>query len=603
RDVAWAALVVATAYVAAWRWLRDSGEPPRGSSRLGLQLPGHQAGIAVQALALSPDGRAVVYVGAGGAGPLYFVRRLYVRRLDAPAARALAGTEGAYAPAVSPDGRWVAFLAEGRLKKVPLDGGAPVVLADVPDFGIVPTLSWGGDVIVFEGRGSALYRVPAEGGRPEPFLTSDSAGAGIAYTAPEWLPGGRAGLVTVWRDSGARGVAAVPLDSRGAAGGARLLVRDAVSPRYVAGHLLYATLDGAVFRAPFDPTALRLTGPPAPVLAGVTINWRSAQLAVSETGTLVYLPDSLGANGLAVLARDGAVRPLPLPGAPRQRYVFGPRFSPDGRRVAVPLSTGGATNVASTAIWVLDVEDSTFTRVGGGPGPPEWMPDGRRLSYPARAPERGRYRFYAIRPDGGEREPLPTPALAGQPQLHSWGPDGRWLVVSEGRGSSVYSGGQFDLRRVDLPDGRDGGGGARPVVATPADERAPAVSPDGRWLAYVSFETGRYEVYVRALDAAGGRWQVSAGGGLEPRWARDGAELFYRTGDELVAARVRTAPTFAVAARTPLFRLADPPSIFSTNYDPHPDGRRFVARWRGASDDVAVVLDWFADWGAGRAGR
>jgi eukaryotic-like serine/threonine-protein kinase len=597
RELALVAVAAAALGVAVWEGRRANGTLASvGVHRFELRLPGQQAGIAVQALALSPDGKTVVYVAFDG------TRRLYQRRFDEDGAHPIAGTEGAFAPAISSDGRSVAFLTGHELKKVDLAGGAPVLIADVGSLGVTPTMSWSGDVIAYElGRfpRTVLYRVSARNGGPQVLVDS---GGGASYTTPEVLPGGDAVLYTAW-GSAERGVYVVSVRTRQA----KLLVPDAMSPRYVAGHLLYATPEGAVFRRPFDPSSLSFTGEAAPVLAGVSLVSRNAQLVVSESGTLLYLPDSLGSNGLALISHDGAVTPLPLTalGAPRQRYVSLPRFSPDGGRIVVPLQSNPSL-LDSTALWVYDIRQPTFTRVVAGQlasassfryvADPEWTPDGRRISFVAYGAA-GAGLFV----ENGDGSGTPVLLAGGRDVLqnHSWAPDGRWVVARRGDLPETLGGRTFDLVRIDVGGGGAQGGAARrqTVVATSADERQPAVSPDSRWLAYVSNESGPYEVYVRGLDSLGHRSQISAGGGLEPRWSHDGKELFYRRGEALGSVPVQIKPSFAVRGpRRDLFRMADPSSIFGPNYDVEPNGRGFVSRWRTDPDMVLVVLDWFSEW-------
>jgi hypothetical protein len=477
------------------------------------------------------------------------------------------------------------------------------VVAEVDPVGVTPTMSWSGDVIVYEsGRidltgwrrvRSRLYRVSVRKGVAD--VLADAPDPSVSYSTPEVLPGGRAVLYTLWRPNGERGVYALSLDTRQTT----LLVKDGMSPQYVAGHVLYATRDGTVFRRPFDVGSLRFTGDPVTALTGVSLVSRTAQLAVSESGTLLYLPDSLAANGLALISRDGAITPLKLLGAPRQRYLSLPRFSPDGRRIVVPV-TPNPSLFDSTALYVYELGDSAFSRIASGlVGVPEWTPDGRRISFAAlgaRGPG-----IYATGADGSGAPSLLFPAN-GAMEHHSWSPDGKWLIIRRGEAGEVSGGRLFDLWRVDVPGTDDSAAAvraarARPVVATPADERQPAVSPDGRWLAYISNESGVYEVFVRSLGDSGGRWPISAGGGLEPRWSRDGKELFYRSGEMLVSVPVQLKPSFAVKGpRTTLFRLPDPPSVFGPNYDVSPNGRGFVSRWKSDPDIVPVLLNWFSTW-------
>jgi Tol biopolymer transport system component len=487
--------------------------------------------------------------------------RLYVRRLDDIASRPLPGTEGAEWPFFSPDGAWVAFYCEGGLRKVRVDGGAPMLVAELP-----PPLrffggSWGPDgTILYTTTGAALYRVPAAGGVPSRVAGADGA---LRLVHPQLLPGGRAALVTATRDYAAGRIGVLDL----ASGRVRQLAAG-IAPRYVAGHIVYGGQSGELYRQPFDLARLEPAGPAEQIAAGLD-PWSGigrVGFDAAPTGTLVYRVGPRWDRErlrLSVVDREGREqRVVPSRGA------WMPRLSADGRRVAYGAFAPGRD---SSDVWVTDVESGATERLttdGQDNNDAVWSPDGRWLAYSAAAPG-GKDVF--VRPlDGG-----PARRVVDRPGVQwstDWVRDGSALLVTDTELTAGQEGNQ-DVW-VQPADGTPG----RPYAATPAHERAARVSPDGRWVAYESDETGRYEVYVQSYPTPGHKALVSAGGGVNPVWRGDGRELYYWQGDQLVGARLdasgASAP-LAVRRRTPLFRAPYAQSV-SANYDASADGSRFV---------------------------
>jgi Tol biopolymer transport system component len=522
-------------------------------------------------LALTPDGRKLVFAGTSGGR-----QQLYVRSFDAPEARPLPGTEDARMLFLSPNGQEVAFWTRNWLKKVPLEGGGPPVnIAQVQVAQIPFGASWGDDeTIVFsQWQSSGLWRVSSQGGVPEP-LTAPGPGE-YTYRLPHMLPGSRAVLFTVLKEVGNWDTAGIAVHRFGTPG-CEMLVAGAADARYVpTGHLIYFRR-GQLMARPFDLEKLAFTGIERCLLSNVMqatnsensgVDSGAAQVAVSGAGTLAYVeggefPDENGR--LVWVDRRGNVEPMTVDAKPFRW----PRVSPDGWQIAVHTAQSQLrvwvhdTRIAKSLIPVTNPEMAART--------PLWTRDGSRLVFRA-APDGRRGLFWA-RPDGTEQPQLLISTEAG-PQPASWTLDGQLVFLSmEANG--------FDLRLL-TPEGEVWHD--RPLLTEAYRESDGQVSPNGRWLAYTSDETDRLEVYVREFPSLQNRRPVSTDGGSNPVWSRDRRELFYlrRTSpesQELVARDVGPDGTIAPVVK-PLFRLAPLrllPGTALPGFDVHPDGRRFV---------------------------
>jgi serine/threonine-protein kinase len=531
-------------------WLRRTPERPGPVVRLVLDLPGEariQAGGGQvdrigSPLALSPDGTVLVYRGSD---------QLFVRRLDQIEPVPLPNTGGAVLPFFSPDGQQVGFYANGSVKRVALVGGPAVTLSSAASNFAGGTWSQR-DVIVFAAAGG-LYRVAATGGPAERIVTTDTLASRI-YRWPEFLPDGRRLLVTL---AGTRAYHVVGLLDLGSGHVAPIagLGEWSTNPRFVEPNwLIYLGGEGTVFAVPFDWRAGRVTGTPMPVLEDVDRGvWGDATLGLSRNGWAVYLKGSVDQRHLTLVDRRGTARALPV----ELRPYSDPRFSPDGRHVAATILSLGRGLTGD--IWVFDLRQSTLSRLtfDGVHQFPEWSGDGRRL-------------VFAQFTVGAAEAPVaggPVTTLFQNPNVFeaTLTHDGRTIVY---RANGV-PGDLYYVRRDSLDH-------PHAIVASPFDERALALSPDDRWLAYVSDESGRNEVYVRAFPEGGERWQISVAGGTEPRWRRDGLELFYRNADTLLAAQLRTRPDLVVGQRVALFRGDYVANARHAGYDVHPDGQQFV---------------------------
>jgi serine/threonine-protein kinase len=520
--------------------------------------------------ALSPDGHTVVYPADGPDGA-----RLYVRRLDEVASRPLAATEGAEWPFFSPDGSWVAFYSEGALRKVRVDGGAPVVVAEMPPPPLFFGGSWGPDgTILYTTTGATLYRVPAAGGAPSRVALADTS---LRLVHPHLLPGGKAALVTVTPDYAKGRIGVLNLAS-----GRVRQFGPGLAPRYLAGHLVYAGRTGELYRQAFDLERLEPSGPAEQIADGLD-PWSGigrVGFDAAPAGTLVYRVGSRWDRDrlrLTLTDREGRQQRA-FPG----RGTWAPRFSADGRRIAYGAFAPGRDG---SDVWVSDLESGATQRLttdGQDNNDAVWSPDGRSLAYSAGAPG-GKDVF--VRPlDGG-----PARLLVGRPGVQwstDWAPDGSALLFTDTELTAGQEGDQ-DIW-VQPTDGSP----ARPYAATPAHERAARFSPDGRWVAYESDETGRYEVYVQSYPTPGHKALVSAGGGVNPVWGGGGRELYYWQGDQMIVARLDAggadAP-LAVRGRAPLLRATYAQSV-SPNYDASVDGSRFVIVTGGEHTFRLVVM-------------
>jgi serine/threonine-protein kinase len=469
--VPWGVAALAGA-LALWGWFGPAPSPPpaAATTRVDLALDVPTAGFQ-RRVAISPDGRWIAY--AGGASAVS--TQLFVRRADQPEVRPLPGTEGAHGPDFSPDGAWIVFDSFEGLKKIPVEGGPVLVLHPATRTSRDP--SWGRDGFVyFAGApgGTGVYRVPETGGEAETLLET-----GEALRHPVPLPDGSGVLFTAFRSLGDADVRLLDLGT----GEARTLVSPGVHARYLpTGHLVYGHESGALMAVPFGLGRHEVTGSPAPVLPEVAVSVVSGvtQFAVSDGGTAVYLTDaSLGRLRLALVGVAGEVDLLPVTAAPGQPA---PRFSPDGRRIAF---------ADQGQIHMFDFELGTNAPLTfeGRSAYPVWSRDGRSLVF-----RRTGTGMMSVAADGSAPpEPLTTPAIEGNPE--AWLRDGTQLLYRN----------PADLYVLTLGDSIS----SAPYLQGEWNEYAAAVSPDGRFAAYASDESGAFEVYVRSFPTPGARYQVS----------------------------------------------------------------------------------------------
>jgi Tol biopolymer transport system component len=543
----------------------------------GEHLLGGEAGTPIAAL--SPDGARLVSVVREGS-----TVQLYLRRLDQLQFAAIAGTEGAVDPFFSPDGEWIGFYSvpEKKLEKVSVAGGAPQIVCET---GQIDGASWGPhDIIVFSSglRGNfGLYQIPAAGGTPRSLTTIDSTQGETGHGWPEFLPDGKSLLFSILHsghanDDGEIVAQSLETDAR------KVLVRGGIQPHYApSGHLIYARA-GTLMAVPFDRSRLELTGTPVAVLEGLGSGDALSQFTFSKTGWLVYKPSGDTDSQLRRLVwvdHKGVSEQL---AAPPRRYEF-PRLSPESRRVAVQV-VGDKTD-----IWIYDLARDTLTRLTseGNNTWPIWTPDGNRVTFTSNrgGPDN---LFWKLADGSGSDERLSTSEHVQIPR--SWMPDGQDLVFED-----VDPTTNDDLWVLPLHGNRQ----AWPFLRTPFPEGWARLSPDGHWLAYVSKELARTEVYVQPFPKGGAKYQISTSGATEPVWSHDGRELFFRSGDKMMAVDISTQPAFSAGKPAVLFESADYDRISTTpDYDVSLDGQRFLmiqAAGQQSAPPYVVVLNWFEE--------
>ncbi|HEU5048708.1 MAG TPA: protein kinase [Gemmatimonadales bacterium] len=553
----WAAMALgAMALLAlALRPRPPADPPPVYRFLVALPLNAEWAGDILSVMALSADGSRLVYNGRDTTG----VRQLYLRRMDRLEAEPVPGSENAAAPFFSEDGRWLAFRIRTAFVRAPVEGGLPEPICDR---GSLARAVWLGNDAIVLGDTAGLVRCGVTG----EVSTLLPAEPGAAFQFPHVLPDGRAIIVAVARDGGTR-LAALDLRTNTL----KELELAGSDPRYVeTGHLVYLAPDRRVRAVPFDARKLEVTGEPFVVDATLPATYGSAMMALSRTGTIVSARTQIE-RVLELVDRNGRAERLHA----RTGDFGDPSLAPDGRRLAVRFGRD---------IWILDRAQGSFSRLSFDSTVirPAWSPDGRNVAYIREVGVNMELRL--VRSDGsGSVRSLPSPPLP--PWEVRFTPDGGSLLVRTAGGA-----GSRDIFLVPL----DSTAEVTDLLRSTADEMAPVVSPDGRWMAYVSNESGRAEVHVRAFPGMEGRTQVSLEGGTEPLWSRDGRELFYRSGAALYAAEVRTSPTFDIVRRTRLF--ADPGyvgDISHLHYDVAPDGRFVMVRELSGTTHLSVTLNLF----------
>ena len=585
RALVWA-LVGSLATFAAFAvgaWLARSASPsmppPFVSFDIQLQPAGVVGSEVGSDIALSPDGARVVFVSTDSTG----VSRLRARRFDGSPPSDLPGTSGARGPFFSPDGRWVGFWSGGKLQKTSLDGGSPVVICPATD---LLGASWGADgsIIAALDATGRLFRVSSEGGAPVVAVAAPPSRASALW--PQVLPDGKHVLYTATAGPGAdRANIEVVSPSSGKR---TILIKGGTFGRYVRpGYLIYVN-QGTLYAVRFDLERMELGGSSIPILDDVAYSstFGYAQMDVSASGTVVYR--RAAARGRLVVAMlDASGHTMPLIAAPG-RYVW-PALSPDGRRLAVSVTESGVSSVS-----IFENLNGVPRRVVSvvGCGAPVWTPDGRFLVVQAASG------LALVRVDGGRMTRL----------LETGGIAVPWSFSADGGQLAYYAMSAttaFDIWSVAINRGDSTlrAGPARPILRSPAFEVYPAISPDGRWLAYTSNESGTWEVYVRAMDAGAALVQVSRGGGRVPRWSKSGNELFYSTDDQRLMVVGYAVDGHIFGPRPPrqwtTLRLGDTGVL--SNFDVYADGRHIVALLPAARPDSAhtenqaVLMLNFAD--------
>jgi Tol biopolymer transport system component len=538
-------------------------------------------------MAISPDGRKLVYIGPGEGSA-----RLWLRDLDKLRPTPIPGTDGAVSPFFAPDGRHLGFIRNGRtVRALSLDGGPPLTLSDSINS---TSGDWGDDGYVYVEVDSGIARVRATGGPLEPLYKFSKERREIGTEFPCALPGGK-GVVFRVRRAGQPPTEFDIFGMKLPNGEAKPLLRGIYARYAASGHLLVVTADGKLLAAPFDPEKMALTGPAVAILEGLRSGPFEENMAVAKSGTFIYATGGSSASTRAFwVDREGKATPIDEAWDP-QGAIDAVALSPDGKTLAV-----GLNRVGSQDVWAKQLPFGPFSRITFGDTPhfrPAWTADAKSLLYITDAGT-GAGGPAMSRADGtGPPQNVLKSAYSFGQVLQSR--DGRWLVLRR----ALNEAGTGDIYGMKAGDTT-----LVPLLTSQATETAPALSPDGRWLAYSSDESGTPEVYVRPFpDVASGRWQVSLTGGSAPRWARSGRELFYINGrQEMVGNPVRGGATFEVGQPKVLFSVSS--YILNPtypNYDVAADDRGFVmVRSAAATEATEVILtqNWFEELKA-RTGR
>ena len=554
-------------------WWAKSHASTTSPVHLAVTLPAGETLIknSMEQIAISPDGSTIVYAASGEDSRA----KLYLRRLDSFESTPIIGSEGGQCPFFSPNGEWLGFLtADGKTKKIQLQGGSPVLVADNASIGA----SWGEDDTIYYMKTvtSGIYAVPAGGGPPRQVTQPGSTADDRFHIWPKALPGNNGIVFTVWTGGSFDDARIEALSFK--TGKRKVLIQGGTDGRYLSnGYLAYGR-GGAVYAVPFDPERLEVKGAAVPVIGGVMMGAENgdADFAASRQGTLAFVPGSytLFQRNLLWMDRSGKATNVSEDIKP---YAF-PALSPDGKQIALALQG------SSFDIWVYDLERGTLAKVsfGGDDYRPQISPDGKMIAYDSS--KSGAQQVYVKRGVLNGDEVMVTSGPENK-EFYGWTADGHELVF--GRLNKATG---WDLYAV----GVEGDHKTRPLVEGPFNQAAARVSPDGKWLTYVSNESGQPEVFVQAMRDPSLRAQVSNEEGIEPRWSRSGKELFFRSRSRIMSV------TFGSGNR---LNPSKPVTLFEdtkewAGYDVAPDGRLLVARTaenKGVGTQINVVLNWFEE--------
>jgi len=590
RALPWALLAATVVVLAAVLLAGVTPRAPTGRQiRLNTELSTDPLFVNLgSAVVLSPDGSQIAYVSLGSDR----TDTLWLRSLDQLDSLQIAfGPQGdnPYHPFFSPDGKWLGFATPGELKKVPVTGGTPMTLCDV-ERSRGATWTERDTVVLAPAGNGTLFTVPAAGGEPQPLTTLNEERNEFSHRWPFAVPGGQTVIYTVGHrnmtsaDDGL--IAAADLDS----GESKILIEGGYYAQYVpTGHLVYMR-DSTLFAVTFDPVRVELTGTPSPVVQGIVTNNGpgGAQYSFSSDGTLAYVSGTVELPQYPVVwvDRDGSSSSL----WDTEAAYSGPAISPDGTKLALAVLREDNWDV-----WVYDLVREVATRLtfyDGYDADQFWSHDGEYLYFSS--DRDGDARPYRKRADGsGDAEPMSQTEVNFFPLSVS--PDGQW-AIGESQSDNI------DITILDL----EAKGEPEPFLASEFMDRDPMFSPNGRWVAYSSNESGNYEIYVRPFPAAGGRWQVSDGGGRFPRWSGDGKELFYRTNEGIMSAKVGSSgESFTVGKAETLFEGTFRGGMFGIaiggyifhDYAVSLDGQRFVMfpgrDEEDANTHATLYFNWF----------
>ena len=539
---------------------------------VAMPAPTPQSSSFYPDLALSSDGTQLVYSALQNGKT-----QLYLRPLDQFEAKPIPGTDGGANPFFSPEGGWLAFIADAKLKKVALAGGPVQTLCNSGGY---TSGSWASDgSIFFQGPILGVARVSASGGDCKDLTRPDTSRGEVLHGLPEALPDGESLLfsMSLGFSSGQGSVATLSLKT----GKWQTIIPAGTNARYVPGGYVVYAQSGALLAVPFDLAHLKVTGSPVPILDGVMTNPANgvAEFTLSRDGTLAYIPGSGAEIGRKVMLvnADGTSKVL----TQNEGGYEDLDLSPDGKRLALTVE-GPTWN-----IWIYDISRSTLTRFTfeNDNRDPYWTPDGKRVVYTSFRD--GKYGLYWKPADGSAPEEQLV-SSANWVCASSFSPDGKELAYFESTPANGY-----DIRILPLAGERK----PRPFLSTHFNEFFSEFSPDGHWLAYESDETGRSEIYVQQYPGPGGKWQISNEGGNRPVWAHDGRTLFYQNGNKLMRVPIDTKAGFAAGTAQQMFQTDFLAS--GHDFDVMPDGKQFVfikeMQPARAATQINVVLNWFEE--------
>ncbi|HEX8169734.1 MAG TPA: protein kinase [Thermoanaerobaculia bacterium] len=560
RNAALLAGGLALGALLAWLALRDRAVPRRVSRVSIAAAPGAPVMLRQSAVAISRDGRRIVYNGITGT-----TSRLYVRDLDRAAPVPIAGSDGAYGASLSPDGKWVAFFFNGAIHKVAVEGGTPMKLTERIGGGL--GLCWFGDTI-YATRGFArgIWAVPADGSAARQVVKTNPANGERAVTWPDVLPDGKTVIATVWT-AGSWDNARIVAYSTADGAKKKVLVEGGSFARYAPGGYLLFVRGGNLMAVTLDPKTLEVGANPVVVMSAIAHGTGDgeAQYAISQNGDLAVVHGGESNPRHRLVTFDAAGKKSRL--TPAERRYGSVRIAPDGRTAAVGIEE------AMYDVWELDVERDSATRVsyGGDDTDPIWNADGSRIIWVSS--RNGVLNLYMRAADLSSPEERLTRTDADQEPL-AVSPDGRYLLFAQERDLWLLP---FDTR---VP---------RRLMQTEFEEQNASISPDGKWLAYSSNASGRTEVYVTTFPQPGANWQVSTEGGANPQWLPNGREIVYANGNGYYVAPIETSPRVRAGKPRLLFE-----GLFDTDYSVAADGRIAIVELtpRTTVAGIDLVLNW-----------
>jgi len=582
RTVALIGVALVASVLAVWGWMRRPAPTDSPPARFLVTLPADISVDNVYApITISHDGRTILFRASFGS-----VIGLARRRIGELEVHQLPGTDAAGWPVTSPDSKWVAYRTGDMLRKTPIDGGPSVPITGSAT-GNGTGFDWSrNDTIIIgsSNRVPGLSVVPASGGTPKPLTTVDTAAGEATHGWPRVLSDGNTVVYVSWPKEGLAGarLAVTTLNS----GKSKILDVNGTSPLGVfEGHLLYVSGDGVLMAVPFDVQAQKATGAPTALVEGINVNRvvGAARVALSDSGTLIYLAGG-SLSQLVAVDRSGATQPI----REQMDNFTSPAWSPDGRRIAVSIASAQGTD-----IWLCDVASTALSRLTSDNTStnPSWTSDGRRVVYTSS--RSGRSAAWWQPADGSAAAEKLFEVPNENITEASLAPDSHTLVYRTQPRNQLFS--------VDIAGDRT----PKPITPDRFTKVHPAISPDGKWLAYSSNEGATPQVVVRPIGALGGATQVSVDGGTEPVWAPDGKALYYRRGRQVVSVAMSLGPTLTVGARRVMFEgpYTSPGLGGHQAMSVSPDGKRFVLLRRLDDDShIVVTTNWFTELRA-RIGR